>query len=110
LSNLSRVRLDAPAEFFEAREPAVLPAVGAALDAVREGSVPVNLLPVEGRLRDEGISLTTIVLFVMAGVLLLVWGGSALVKDELLRRQLRDEIAARTPQVEEARNTQAEIA
>ncbi len=110
LLRLASGRLEAPAEFFEAREPAVLPAVGAALDAVREGSVPVNLLPAEGRLRDEGISLTTLVLFVLAGVLLLVWGGSALVKDELLRRQLRDELAARAPQMEEARNTQSEIA
>ena len=110
LLRLASGRLAAPTEFFEARDPAVLPAVGAALDAVREGSVPVNLLPAEGRLRDEGISLTTIILFVMAGVLLLVWGGSALVKDEILRRQLRDELAARAPQMEEARNTQAEIA
>ena len=109
LLKLASGRLQAPAEFFEAGDPAVLPAVGAALDAVREGSVPVNLLPAEGRLRDEGISLTTIVLFVMAGVLLLVWGGSALVKDELLRRQLRDELVARAPQVEEAKNTQGEI-
>ena len=110
LLRLASGRLAAPTEFFETREPAVLPAVGAALDAVREGSVPVNLLPAEGRLRDEGISLTTIVLVAAAGVLLLVWGASALIKDELLRRQLRDQIAARAPQVEEAKNTQAEIA
>ena len=109
LLRLASGRLEAPTEFFETREPAVLPAVGAALDAVREGSVPVNLLPAEGRLRDEGISLTTIVLVAVAGVLLLVWGGSALIKDELLRRQLRDQLAARAPQVEEAKNTQAEI-
>lgn len=109
LVRLASGRLEAPTEFFEARDPAVLPALGAALDAVREGSVPVNLLPTEGRLRDEGISLTTIVLFALAGVLLLVWGGSALLKDELLRRQLRDELAARAPQVEEAKNTQSEI-
>lgn len=110
LLRLASGRLEAPTDFFEAREPAVLPAVGAALDAVREGSVPVNLLPAEGRLRDEGISLATIVLVAVAGVLLLVWGGSALVKDELLRRQLRDALAARAPQVEEAKSTQAEIA
>jgi general secretion pathway protein L len=102
LVRLASGRLEAPTEFFEARDPAVL-------DAVREGSVPVNLLPTEGRLRDEGISLTTIVLFALAGVLLLVWGGSALLKDELLRRQLRDELAARAPQVEEAKNAQSEI-
>ena len=110
LVKLATGRLDAPPEFFEGREPAVLPAVGAALDAVREGSVPLNLLPAEGRLRDEGISLTTIVLVAMAGIFLLVWGGSALVKDELLRRQLRDQLAAREPQVEDAKSLQAEIA
>jgi general secretion pathway protein L len=109
LVRLATGRLEAPMEFFEAREPAVLPAVGAALDAVREGSVPLNLLPAEGRVRDEGISLTTIVLVAMVGVLLLVWGSSALVKDELLRRQIRDELAVRAPQVEEAKSTQSEI-
>lgn len=110
LLRLASGRLEAPAEFFESREPAVLPAVGAALDAVREGSVPVNLLPAEGRLRDEGLSLTTIVLVVLTGVLLLVWGGSVLVKDELMRRELRNALAARAPQVEEAKALQAEIA
>jgi Tfp pilus assembly protein PilN len=43
------------------------------------------------------------------GVLLLVWGGSVLVKDELLRRQVRDELAAMAPQVQEAKALQDEI-
>jgi general secretion pathway protein L len=85
--------------------------VGAALVAVREGTVPVNLLPVEGRrAHDEGLSLTTVVLVALLGVLLLVWGGSALVKDELLRRQVRDELAAVAPQVAEVKALQDEIA
>jgi Tfp pilus assembly protein PilN len=108
---LAAGHLEAPAEFFESHEPALLPAVGAALDAVREGSVPVNLLPVEGRrLHEEGLSLTTVVLVAILGVLLLVWGGSVLVKDELLRRQVRDELAAMGPQVQEAKALQDEIA
>jgi len=65
LAALAQGRLDAPPEFFDHTEPAILPAVGAALDAVREGTVPVNLLPAEGRRRsEEGLSLATVVLFV----------------------------------------------
>jgi general secretion pathway protein L len=111
LVSLAAGRLEAPADFFEAREPALLPAVGAALDAVREGTVPVNLLPVEGRrLHEEGLSLTTVVLVALLGVLLLVWGASAIVKDELLRRQVRDQLATIEPQVEEVKRIQDEIA
>ncbi len=111
LASLAAGRLDAPPEFFEEPERALLPAVGAALDAVREGSVPVNLLPVEGRRRsDEGLSLVTVVLVAVLGVLLLVWGGSALVKDELLRRQVRDQLAAVNPQVRQVKALQDEIA
>ena len=85
-----------PTEFFEgARARAAAGASGRRSTPCARARVPVNLLPAEGRLpSDEGISLTTIVLVALAGVLLLVWGGSALVKDELLRRQLRDELAA----------------
>ena len=89
----------------------MLPAVGAALDAVREGTVPVNLLPVEGRRGyDEGLSLVTVVLVALLGVLVLVWGGSALVKDELLRREVHAKLAAVQPQVQEVRALQDEIA
>jgi general secretion pathway protein L len=108
---LANGRLAAPPEFFEASEPALLPAVGAALGAVREGTVPVNLLPVEGRRGyDEGLSLTTIVLVALLGVLLLVWGGSALVKDELLRRQVREQLATVEPDVQRVKAMQDEIA
>ena len=110
LTALARGRLEAPPEFFETPEPALLPAVGAALDAVREGTVPVNLLPEEGRRREEGLSLTTIVLVAVASLLLLVWGASALVKDELLRRQVESKIAEIDPQVREARTLQDQIA
>src|SRR5207253_2522460 len=106
---LAAGRLGAPREFFEAREPGLLPAVGAALDAVREGTLPVNLLPAEGRRgAEEGLSLATVVLVAVLGVLLLVWGGSALVKDELNRRHVRDELARVEPLVKEVKALQNE--
>jgi len=72
--------------------------------------VPVNLLPAEGRRgAEEGLSLATVVLVAVLGVLLLVWGGSALVKDELTRRHVRDEIARVEPQVKEVKALQNEI-
>ena len=107
---LAAGRLEAPPEFFETCEPALLPALGAALDAVREGTVPVNLLPAEGRRgAEEGLSLATVVLVAVLGVLLLVWGGSALVKDELTRRHVRDELARVEPQVKEVKALHNEI-
>jgi Tfp pilus assembly protein PilN len=107
---MARGRLEAPDEFFASTEPAMLPAVGAALDAVREGTVPVNLLPVEGRRgADEGLSLTTVVLVALTALLLLVWGGSALVKDALLRRQLEAQLESIGPQVREVKALQADV-
>lgn len=112
---LGRGRLDAPAEFFEQPDPALLPAVGAALDAVREGTVTVregmrrvNLLPEEGR-RDDESSLATGILLAVVVLLSLVWVGSALVKDELLRRQVRERLDAVAPQVHEVKALQNEI-
>jgi Tfp pilus assembly protein PilN len=111
LPGLAAGRLEASPEFFTSAEPALLPALGAALGAVREGSIPVNLLPVEGRRRPEdALSLTTVVLVALVGVLLLLWGGSALVKDELMRRQLRDQLAAVSEPVREAKSLQDQIA
>ncbi len=108
---LATGRLEAPPEFFETHDPTLLPAVGAALDAVREGTVPVNLLPAEGRRgSDEGLSLATVILVALAGVLLLVWGASVLLKNEMIRRQVRDQLAAVEPQVREVKELQNEIA
>jgi Tfp pilus assembly protein PilN len=110
LLSLAAGRLQAPAEFWETRERALLPAVGAALDAVRESTVPVNLLPAEGRATDEGLSLATVVLVALVGILLLVWGGSAIVKDELMRRQVREQVEAVDPEVRKVKALQDEIA
>src|SRR5262249_56219921 len=101
-------RRGAGEEFSGAAGPAMLPAVGAALDAVREGTVPLNLLPAEGRHgADEGLSLTTVVLVALTALLLLVWGGSALIKDALLRRQLQAQLETIEPQVREVKALQA---
>ena len=107
---LAKGRLEAPEAFFASGEPAVLPALGAALDAVREGTVPVNLLPREDRRgTDEGLSITTVVLVGLTAVLLVVWGGSALAKDLTLRSQVRAQLESVDPQVREVRLLQAEI-
>jgi general secretion pathway protein L len=107
---MARGRLEAPADFFDGADPAVLPALGAALDAVREGTVPVNLLPQEDRRgADEGLSLTTVVLVAVTALLLVVWGASALTKDVLLRRNLRAQLEAVEPQVREVKALQSEI-
>ena len=110
LFTLAEGKLEAPADFFVSREATLLPAVGAALDAVREGSVPVNLLPAEGRRYEEGLSLATVILVALTGVLLIVWGGSALVKDWMLLREMREQLAAVQPQVHEVKQIQDEIA
>jgi general secretion pathway protein L len=70
----------------------------------------VNLLPVEGRRgADEGLSLTTVVLVALTALLLLVWGGSTLVKDALLRRQLQAQIESIEPEVREVKALQADV-
>lgn len=109
LLNLAAGRLQAPPEFFETHEPSLLPALGAALDAVREGTVPVNLLPEEGRGYDEGPSVATVVLTAVTLALVLGWGASAIIKDELLRREVRERLASIEPDVAKARKIQDEI-
>jgi len=96
---LANGRLDAPPEFFSHPEPGVLPAVGAALGAVREGVVELNLLPEEHRPGlQEGLFLP-LVLLVAAIVLALVYGGAVIVRDEMTRRSLAREVESLEPQV-----------
>jgi len=110
LVDLARDKLDAPEAVFDSGGPALLPALGAALDAVREGTVAVNLLPPEERRgTDEGLSIATVVLVALTALLLVVWGASALTKDITLRRQVRAQLEAVEPQVREVRFLQGEI-
>jgi Tfp pilus assembly protein PilN len=105
---LANGRLDAPAEFFEHPEPGVLPAVGAALGAVRESVVDINLLPQEHRPGlQEGLFLP-ILLLVTAVVLALVYGGSVIVRDEMTRRALAREVETLEPQVAAVKKQEAE--
>jgi general secretion pathway protein L len=107
LAELTQEHFEGPATW----PVGALPAVGAGLAAVREGSVSVNLLPsTERGGSEDGLSLATLALVGVMGVLLLVWGVSALVKDELLRRSVNADVAAIVPQVEEVRRLQDEIA
>jgi Tfp pilus assembly protein PilN len=90
--------LAAPDDFFTSASPALVPAIGAALGAVREGSANVNLLPAEERRTlEEGAPLVT---FLCAAILLLVtavWIVSAVVKDHRIASQLHAELAALEP-------------
>src|SRR5205085_1035816 len=97
------------AEFAPA-SAAILPAVGAALGAVREGVVRLNLLSAEHREAfDEGPSIATWVLLALSALLLVTWGVSAMVKDGMLRRDVRARLAAIEPDVNEVMGLQEEI-
>ncbi len=101
--------LGASDDFFEKAPTALLPALGAALAAVREGSTDVNLLPPEERRGvDEGAPVLT---FLLAAVLVatsLLWVSSALVKDYLILRGLRAELAALEPQMRQIHAAESE--
>jgi Tfp pilus assembly protein PilN len=91
--------LDVPPAFFEGANPGVLPAVGAALGAVRERSVDINLLPEEHRQGLQEGLFVPIVLLVAAVVLALVYGGSVVVRDEMTRQSLAAQVEELEPQV-----------
>jgi Tfp pilus assembly protein PilN len=101
-------RLDAPPEFFERPEPGLLPAVGAALGAVRERVVDINLLPLESRPGLQEGLFVPIILLVSAVVLALVYGGSVIVRDEMTRRALARQVDTLEPQVAAVKKQEAE--
>jgi Tfp pilus assembly protein PilN len=96
---LASGRLDAPAEFFAQPDPSLLAAVGAALGAVREGVVDINLLPEDRRPGLQEGLFVPIVLLVAAVVLAIVYGGSIVIRDEVTRRDLAREVETFEPQV-----------
>jgi hypothetical protein len=109
LLGMAREKLGA-SEDVAAAPTSALPAVGAALAAVREGAVDVNLLPAELREAfDEGPSIATWILLAASVVLLLVWGGSVIAKDLLLKRELAARLEAIKPEVNQVKEVQTEI-
>lgn len=105
---LASGRLEAPTSFFDAADPTLLPAVGAALGAVREGVVDIDLLPAEHRPVQEGL-FVPLLLLVAAVVLALVYGGSVIVRDEMTRRALASEVEALEPQVAAIKKQEADV-
>ena len=106
---LASGRLEAPPEFFETPEPWLLPAVGAALGAVREGVVDINLLPEEHRPGLQEGLFVPIVLLVAVVVLAMIYGGNIVVRDEMTRRALAREVEALEPQVAAVKAEEAEV-
>jgi Tfp pilus assembly protein PilN len=92
-------RFDAPPDFFAAQDPAVLPALGAALGAVREGGVAVNFLPGEARGSEGTRWLLTAVLVLVLIVVSLAWGVSVVATDAMRRRELEAELERLRPVV-----------
>jgi hypothetical protein len=110
LVEMARGKLATADGEFAPAAPAILPAVGAALGAVREGVVRLNLLPAEHREAfDEGPSIATWVLLAASVFLLVAWGVSAIVKDSMLRADVRAQLAAVQPEVNEVTALQDEI-
>jgi Tfp pilus assembly protein PilN len=108
---IARDRLEAPPELFASQEPAVVPAVGAALAAVRENTVAVNFLPAEGRRGAEGGRwLLTAVLSLMLIFALLAWGVGTVVRDAMLRSELEAELRRLRPQVTQVKDIEKEAA
>jgi len=106
---LASGRLEAPAAFFEAPQPALLSAVGAALGAVRESVVDINLLPAEHRPGLQEGLFVPLLLLVLAVVLALVYGGSIIVRDEMTRRELARQVEELEPQVAAIKQHEAEV-
>jgi len=95
-----REALVAPDGFFDTAPPALVPAIGAGLAAVREGATNLNLLPAEERRAvEEDAPVVTFFLAAVLVVVTLVWLTSALVKDHVVLRDLHAELARLEPQI-----------
>lgn len=80
---------------------AALPALGAALQAVSETGVEVNLLPFERRAQQEKrLSLLTLFLAGLVLGLGLVWAGSVIVQERQMLHQLSQQAAQLAPEVQ----------
>ena len=90
--------------------PLSLPAVGAALQGLREATFRVNLLQ-EARQKKEGAVLSKVnwALSVLLLLGLIVWGVSYPLRDELRLRQLQGENQKLEPSVEALRREEGEL-
>ena len=89
--------------------PAVLPALGAGLAAVREASVPLNLLPPEERRgAEEGAPVVTFFLAAVLALVTVVWLLGAVVQDYRIHSRLADQLALVEPRLREIRQQEAE--
>jgi Tfp pilus assembly protein PilN len=92
--------LTAPDGFFESAEPLLVPALGAALAAVREGTASFNVLPAEERRAvEEGAPVLTFLLSAVLVVVTLVWLVSAVIKDHSTASRLHGELAELEPRL-----------
>jgi Tfp pilus assembly protein PilN len=88
---------------------AAIPALGAALQAVSETGVGVNLLPVERRGQQEKrLSLLTLFLAGLILVLGLVWAGSVIVQGRRVLDRLSQQAAQLAPEVQQVMQQEEE--
>jgi Tfp pilus assembly protein PilN len=93
-------RLTAPEGFFDSAEPLLVPALGAGLAAVREGTASFNALPAEERRAvEEGAPVLTFLLSAVLVVVTLVWLVSAVIKDHSTASRLHAELAELEPRL-----------
>ncbi len=96
---LGQGRFEAPPDFFDGQDPAVLPALGAALGAVHEGTVAVNFLPGEARGSEGARWLVTAVLVLVLMLVSIAWGVSVVATDAMRRAALEAELERLRPKV-----------
>jgi len=101
-------RLEMPDGGASEPESSVMPAIGAALGAVREGVIGLNLLPEEHRPGLQEGLFVPLMLSAAIVVLAILFGGSVIVRDEMTGRALAAQVAELKPQVEKVRQQEAE--
>ena len=106
LLDLGKTRLRIP----DSLSDSFMPALGVSLRGLREASLGVNLLP-GARDRAEGGRLSRLNAFlgVVLLLVLLVWGGSFAVKDEIRLRQLETELKRVAPDVRGLQQKEEEL-
>jgi general secretion pathway protein L len=102
-------RLTAPDGLFETVPPAIIPALGAGLAAVREGTASFNALPAEERRTvEEGAPVITFLLAAVLVLVTVVWLVSAVIKDHRIASRLHSELAQLEPQLRQVHRNEDE--